>query len=49
MAHRQYLLPRPYAHAEVIVDRATGSSMTMEPYLAYLHKKYGDLYRMQSW
>jgi hypothetical protein len=27
-----------------IVARATGDPMTMAPYLAYLHRKYGDLY-----
>jgi carboxypeptidase Taq len=31
---------------EVIVARATGSRMTMAPYLAYLRKKYGELYRL---
>ena len=31
---------------EVIVVRATGSPMTMAPYLAYLRKKYGELYRL---
>jgi carboxypeptidase Taq len=34
---------------DAIVDRATGSPMTMAPYLAYLRRKYGDLCRMQSW
>jgi carboxypeptidase Taq len=29
-----------------IVARATGSPMTMAPYLAYLRKKYGELYRL---
>ena len=31
---------------EEIVARATGSPMTMTPYLAYLRKKYGELYRL---
>jgi carboxypeptidase Taq len=31
-----------------IVVRSTGSSMTMAPYLAYLRKKYGDLYRLPA-
>jgi carboxypeptidase Taq len=31
---------------EEIVARATGSPMTMAPYLAYLRKKYGELYRL---
>jgi carboxypeptidase Taq len=31
---------------EVIVARATGSRMTMAPYLAYLRKKYGEVYRL---
>ena len=26
--------------------RATGSPMTMAPYLAYLRTKYGELYRL---
>jgi hypothetical protein len=30
----------------VIVARATGSPMTMAPYLAYPRKKYGELYRL---
>jgi carboxypeptidase Taq len=29
-----------------IVARATGSPMTMAPYLAYLRKKFGELYRL---
>ena len=29
-----------------IVARSTGSPMTMAPYLAYLHKKYGELYQL---
>src|SRR5262245_14116948 len=29
-----------------IIARATGSPMTMAPYLAYLRKKYGELYRL---
>ena len=31
-----------------IVDRATGGPMTIAPYLAYLRKKYGELYRLPS-
>ena len=31
---------------EAIVARATGSPMTMAPYLAYLRKKYGEVYRL---
>jgi carboxypeptidase Taq len=31
---------------EAIVARATGSPTTMAPYLAYLHRKYGELYRI---
>lgn len=29
-----------------IVARATGSTMTTAPYLAYLRQKYGELYRL---
>ncbi len=29
-----------------LVHRATGSAMRTEPYLAYLHTKYGELYRL---
>jgi Zn-dependent M32 family carboxypeptidase len=29
-----------------IVARATGGPMTMASYLAYLRKKYGELYRL---
>jgi carboxypeptidase Taq len=31
---------------EAIVARATGSPMTMAPYLTYLRRKYGELYRI---
>jgi carboxypeptidase Taq len=31
---------------EAILARATGSPMTTAPYLAYLRKKYGELYRL---
>jgi len=31
-----------------IVARATGSPMTMAPYLAYLRTKYGELYRLPT-
>ena len=31
-----------------IVDRAAGGPMTIAPYLAYLRKKYGELYRLPS-
>ena len=29
-----------------IVARATGSQMTMAPYLGYLRTKYGELYQL---
>src|SRR5262249_23856675 len=32
-----------------IVERATGSPMRMEPFLAYLRGKYGELYRLPAW
>jgi carboxypeptidase Taq len=31
---------------EAIIARATGSPMTMAPYLTYLRKKYGEIYRL---
>jgi carboxypeptidase Taq len=31
---------------EAIIARATGSPMTMAPYLTYLRRKYGELYRI---
>ena len=31
-----------------LVQRATGSPMRMEPYVAYLHGKYGELYRLPA-
>ena len=31
---------------EAIVTRATGSPMTMAPYLTYLRRKYGEVYRI---
>jgi carboxypeptidase Taq len=31
-----------------LVERATGSPMRMEPYLAYLRAKYGELYRLPA-
>ena len=48
---RGWLTDNIYRHGrtltpEVIVARATGSPMTMAPYLAYLRKKYGELYRL---
>jgi carboxypeptidase Taq len=33
---------------EEIVERATGSPMRMEPYLAYLRGKFGELYRLPA-
>ena len=31
-----------------LVERATGSPMRMQPYLAYLREKYGALYRLPA-
>src|SRR5712671_2016751 len=31
-----------------LVQRATGSPMRMEPYVAYLHGKYGELYQLPT-
>jgi carboxypeptidase Taq len=46
---RHWLTENIYRHGrtltpEAIVSRATGDPTTMAPYLAYLHRKYGDLY-----
>jgi carboxypeptidase Taq len=46
---RGWLTENIYRHGrtltpEAIIARATGSPMTMAPYLAYLHRKYGGLY-----
>ena len=32
--------------ASELVERVTGGPMSIEPYMAYLRKKYGDLYRL---
>jgi carboxypeptidase Taq len=40
-----YRYGRKYPPRE-IVERATDSSMRMEPYIAYLREKYGALYRL---
>jgi len=31
-----------------IVERATGSAINVQPYLDYLHRKYGELYRLPA-
>ena len=31
-----------------VVKRATGSAMSMKPYLGYLREKYGELYRLPA-
>ena len=46
---RAWLTERIYRHgrkftAPEIVERATGEPMSIAPYLAYLNKKYGELY-----
>jgi carboxypeptidase Taq len=48
---RGWLTHNVYHHGRTltpdeIVARATGSTMTTAPYLAYLHRKYGELYRV---
>ena len=50
---RGWLTENIYRHGrtltpEAIVARATGGPMTMAPYLAYLHRKYGGLYAYRS-
>jgi carboxypeptidase Taq len=32
--------------AEELVERATGSALTIQPYINYLRKKYGELYNL---
>jgi carboxypeptidase Taq len=46
-----WLRDRLYRHGskfqpDDIVRRATGSAMTIEPYIAYLRGKYGELYQL---
>ncbi len=48
---RGWLTDNIYRHGRTLtpdelVTRATGSPMTMAPYLAYLRTKYGELYRL---
>ncbi|MDW8326348.1 MAG: carboxypeptidase M32 [Anaerolineales bacterium] len=42
-----YRLGSKYTAAELI-QRATGSPLTIEPYLAYLRSKYGELYALNG-
>jgi carboxypeptidase Taq len=49
---RGWLTENIYRHgskftASEIVERATGRPMTIEPYIAYLTKKYGELYPLE--
>jgi len=46
-----WLVENIYRHGrkyrpDELVQRATGSPMRMEPYVAYLRGKYGGLYRL---
>jgi len=48
-----WLVDNVYQHGrkyrpDELVQRATGSSMRMEPYVAYLRGKYGELYRLSA-
>jgi carboxypeptidase Taq len=48
-----WLVDNIYRHGrkyrpDELVQRATGSPMQMEPYVAYLHAKYGELYRLPA-
>ena len=36
---------RKYTAPE-LVQRVTGSPITIDPYIAYLRKKYGELYKL---
>jgi carboxypeptidase Taq len=33
---------------DVLVERVTGAPLRIEPYLAYLRTKYGELYRLPA-
>ena len=48
-----WLIDNVYQHgskftAPEIIERATGKSMTIEPYMKYLRTKYGELYSLDS-
>ena len=50
---RGWLTDNIYRHGrkhtpDEIVEQATGSPMRMEPYLAYLRGKYGELYQLPA-
>jgi carboxypeptidase Taq len=45
LRHNIYRHGRKYKPGE-LVEQATGASMQMGPYLAYLRRKYGELYRL---
>jgi carboxypeptidase Taq len=45
LKQRLYRHGRKFAPNE-LVKRATGSPMTIAPYIAYLRGKYGELYRL---
>jgi len=47
LKERLYRHGRKYSPNELI-KRATGEEMSMRPYLAYLRKKYGELYRLPA-
>ena len=48
LAARQYLAPGAKFPPNELVERATGSPMRMQPYLAYLSEKYGALYGLED-
>lgn len=48
---KQWLNGRIHAHGakyepDELIERVTGAGLTVEPYLEYLRKKYGELYRL---
>jgi carboxypeptidase Taq len=45
LSDRIYRHGRKYQPSE-LVERTTGRPMNMEPYLAYLHTKYGEIYQL---
>jgi hypothetical protein len=48
LAARQSLPARQQVQANDLVQRATGADMHTRPYLDYLCKKYGALYRLPA-
>jgi carboxypeptidase Taq len=50
---REWLTQNIYRHgrafsATELLERSTGGGISVQPYLAYLHNKFGDLYRIHA-